>query len=558
MKKILIDTGRFILVFIGANVMVTSLLLLANCSISSWNFPFSYIVTALLFYFLKKEKTARYRLAIIDISIGIIFLLILFCTLVFDVSYDGNWYHKLAAGFMKQGWNPIYDNISEYYSQLSIPAERINNTDLWITCYPKASWYFAASVYAMTNNIETAKCFNMLIFYAVFMIALDYFSTKFEEKIFPILLAFIFASTPVAFSQFFTNYIDCSLGSLLFATVIILMSISDKKYRGDKNEQFLHLAICIIICSNLKMTGLVFEGVFCAAFFVLWCVEITKEKKSKKIARLFIYYIVVLIIALLVVGAGSYLSNFIHYGNPFYPVLGSDMLDFSDNLKVVGLSDTFPVIQMIVMIFIRVSGSKSTQLDWKIPFTFRVSELQSITYDTIRGGAGVFFSGILCLSMLLLLIVMLKRHKTYKEEVRYCIVVMTISIALLFVMPAGGQARYSPYLYLIPNCTIYLCLLYLKEKKSMLFHASTCTLIGFTILNSLMFSRFILTGYEETKKYEQCYAQMSQTELVLIDTELPGIVFNFIDKNIAYKYETTRILDQGEMKYLYLTYELVE
>lgn len=50
----------------------------------------------------------------------------------------------------------MYENINDYISMLEIPPDRMRRVDIWAECYAKASWYFDASIYALTNSIEAA------------------------------------------------------------------------------------------------------------------------------------------------------------------------------------------------------------------------------------------------------------------------------------------------------------------------------------------------------------------------------------------------------------------
>lgn len=271
------------------------------------------------------------------------------------------------------------------------------------------------------------------------------------------MLGLIFTGIPVSYAQLFTYYLDGALGQFLVASVVILMSLSDEQYRNTmKKRQMIYLALCIILCGNLKFTGLVYEAALCGVFFIYWCV-----KKRTVIVKLIAYYIIVVSMTVLIVGAGTYVANAISYGNPVYPV-GSEFFDTVErhSLESVDLDDASPLRQLMTMLFVRVSGSSDNEnpvLEWKVPFTFHPIEFIKCTNDNLRGGGGVFYSGILCVSIVLFIFMFYKLRKTRRMELTVGGIIVAVSALLMTIMPASGAARYSPYIYFLPylQCFYY-------------------------------------------------------------------------------------------------------
>lgn len=50
---------------------------------------------------------------------------------------------------------------------------------LWIDHYPKVTWNFAASIYAITNNIESGKVLTVLLAISLTCITYSYFQIGF-------------------------------------------------------------------------------------------------------------------------------------------------------------------------------------------------------------------------------------------------------------------------------------------------------------------------------------------------------------------------------------------
>ena len=153
-----------------------------------------------------------------------------------------------------------------------------------------------------------------------------------------------------------------------------------------------------------------------------------------------------------------------------------------------------------------------------------------------------------------------KIYKTRKAECTATVIIIAVSVLLMFVMPAGGVARYSPYIYFLPYFTLYLWALYLQDgllKKSIL-NAAFWIICAITFINAFAFSEFILRGIIQSYDYARKYEVIKTSEGVYIDTNLPGAVFNFIDRNISYEYKLENMTSDGEMKYLHLKYEIMK
>lgn len=558
-RNYLVNISRFLLLFVGIDVLITSILLLLHISISVLNLFIGLGVSIAIYFCLAKDEICKKRI-VITASCGCIVVSIIIVGILNEIAYDGNLYHKFAVGILKMGYNPVYERVEDYLIQLRIPIESWYNNQIWVGCFPKASWYFESTIYAVTGWIESSKIFNILIFIASFGICYNYFSYKLNKKA-AYILSFLLTVTPTSLSMFLTFYLDGAMGNLLITSIVLLMSITDDSYGENKYKQFLYLGVCIILCGNLKSTGLAYIAVYCFSFFLMWIFQVFRREKKgtalKKIGVLVLYYITVVAITVLVVGAGSYIANIKNYGNILYPVGGLEGFDVANNLKSVGMEDTIPFIQMMSMIFVRTSSNDSLPyLEWKIPFSFDFYEIKQSVYDVIRGGTGIFYSGILCIAIVMFLIWSWKFRKDRSIDKKMSYLIILVSILLLCIVPAGGQTRYSPYIFYFVTFTLYLWMLKVQERKlhAKLFRGMQHIMIMLLILNLLPFTNFTARTVFETIDYEAKYRAMKEKGGVYIDTRLPGLVFNFIDRDIDYIYDTKTELTDGEMRYFYLTY----
>ena len=148
------NIGRFALLFVGINVLATAVLLLFHISVSALNI-FLGLGTAIIVYFYISDCDWKKNWIVVGITCGCFVMIVIVASILNEIAYDANLYHKLAIGILKMGYNPIYENVEEYLIKLKIPEECWYDDQIWVGCYPKASWYFDSTIYAVTNWIES-------------------------------------------------------------------------------------------------------------------------------------------------------------------------------------------------------------------------------------------------------------------------------------------------------------------------------------------------------------------------------------------------------------------
>ena len=76
------------------------------------------------------------------------------------------------------------------------------------------------------------------------------------------------------------------------------------------------------------------------------------------------------------------------------------------------------------------------------------------------------------------------------------------------------------------------------------------------MLNVIPFFNYTVRAVVYKGDLDRCYEEMKSSEHgIIMDTSLPGIVFNLADRNIKYEYSTNKKLSET-IKYLWLSYEL--
>ena len=77
------------------------------------------------------------------------------------------------------------------------------------------------------------------------------------------------------------------------------------------------------------------------------------------------------------------------------------------------------------------------------------------------------------------------------------------------------------------------------------------------LINLVPFTNYSIRMIRETINYNEQFELIEQNGGAYIDTKLPGLVFNFIDRNIQYVYAPEVDLKDGNMKYFLLDYNFI-
>lgn len=243
----------------AANILLAAIFFAFGKSILWYLLPLSFVVGLLIMCSLNTDKISKQ--IIFEVSFVIIIFLVLtyLSGRIYDFSYDGNTYHKLAVGLLKNHWNPLSKVPSEYM------IEGNGEGAIWVESYCKATWIFGASVYSMTGNIECAKVYTLIGILCAFLISIFFLKKNNKRISFCLVFSVAAASNPIALIQFRTFYVDGFMQVILYILVIaLIIATQDNKVRKD-----IIGLICatMIICGNIKYTGLFYGGVFCISFF---------------------------------------------------------------------------------------------------------------------------------------------------------------------------------------------------------------------------------------------------------------------------------------------------
>ena len=535
--------SALLFLFMFANLLIlSSVLFFFNISISVFHLPVSFIFAIIELYFLRKPKIRD--LIISSILIFVVFLISLFlCGSVFDGSYDGNAYHKEAVGFLKEGWNPIYETAEEFGKEHSLGDTHA----VWLNSYPKATWFYGASVYKITGNIETAKTFNLIILFVSFFIVAYLINKFYNKKLFALLMATLVVSFPIMCQQIFSLYLDGFLGfCLLLILIYMYLLLKD----DTSKEYFFIIGALLIIIINIKFTGLMYAGIFCLGYYIYYLVNKIRAKEYKQLGIFTGKFLIILAVSLLVVGSNSYIKNIVVHKNPLYPLIGKDRVDIMTYLQPESFADMSPIEKNFYSLFSRTANIgvfNNGEPVLKTPFAKSTYEVSQFSEDTRIGGFGVYFSGILIISVAVIIIYMIASfvRKNYDDLIMIGIPFLLI-ILIMFCVSDSWWARYAPQVWFIPLMAVFLLL---KDNKKfievfgvLLF--ALCIDNSYIIIDHMIKSRIPTSGLTRQTLEEN---RGKTIEIQMMSPNYSGTLFNLKDFDIKYKIKDK--LDDSESLY---------
>lgn len=566
--RIIKESAKLLLIFLVTILLFTTILWFVKITISPLHLPLEFALAigiyVLIQYMNKHKNKEEKKNPIFDCIItiilsGIVFAIsVFFSTWVYDTTADGNTYHKLAVGSMKNGWNPVYESCKDFTKEdgnaFTVSDDNINY--LWVDHYAIGTEIIGANIYSFTNHIESGKAFTLVMMYACFGIILYYLAEKKKINIFiSILIAFVLVVNPITVTQMGTYYVDSVLAMSIFLIIYALIKISeemDLSENDEKNENFLILALAIALCINAKFTGVAFAAIFCIVFYVYWLIRKWKKGKDEFLKELkndTIFYIVTVLISLCIIGFSSYTKNTIQYGHPLYPLYGKGHVENMVNKEApLSFEGKNHIQTFLVSLFAKGENvspsysSENNQPDLKVPFTMSKEEIKNYRIPDIRmAGFGPLFSGavILGLGATIIMFIDFIKNKKWKELTIFSLILGT-TIFLIVALDGNYWARYIPYFYVLP----IINLVYLAMRKEKTAKILGLFLLATLLVNSLTITYVALKGYVENTRYARnnlktvrltSESQDEALKLQLNHAGLQGVLYNLDDLEIKFE-----------------------
>lgn len=356
------------------------------------------------------------------------------CGFVFDSSYDGMYYHKQAVITLKEGWNPILKS--------SAAADVFANyldLSLWLDNYPKGLWAFSAAIYSITNRIETAKAINILPLISVFAAAFDVlrlFKIRGAKRV---ILSLLFALNPMFICQLFTFYNDLAVGSLIILAALVGIKIYKESATG---ADYLTLFLVMSLSCTVKFTAPLFVGLTLLAFGICCLFKWRDRRILKPVAVV----VGACVFGVAVLGAQPYITHLINGQNIIFPILGENKTDIMNENPPPGFDGRPAPVNLAASLASRVCNDIHEPARLKIPFSIHKDELLYMSNADVRvSGFGVWFGGILLLTLLALLVLI------FRKKIDGALLIPTVLFTVFaLVFSESWWARYASFIYYIP------------------------------------------------------------------------------------------------------------
>ncbi len=550
--NIIFDIGVLILSFIVIDIMVTTLFQFINIPMSIANVIVSSIITIAVYLFLRRKNIKKdyiYRCISIVVAIILVIISTYLISYTYDLTADGNYYHKVAIGILNEGWNPTRQSSLDYIKDNN-PEMADEKMCLWIDHYPKATWNFAASIYSITGDIESGKVIVFLTMISVACLVFAYLSKRHLKIWQSAIVSILLVVNPIICAQMFSYYVDGIMGLYIYAIILFLIMITDKKfdYIGD-TEKWLLLASSIIICMNIKFTGLLFSGIFSILFYLSWLYKSWKNNEFKKnIIKLTYRFAIIVVIGVVIVGFSSYVKNTIDHKNPLYPLFGEGKVDIITIMQPVSFGSKNRAEKLFESIFSKsenVLYSTGEDPELKVPFTVSEEEKQGLGIPDLRiGGYGVLFSGIFIISIAILIFSIIPFYKINKKIGTYILLILLGVILTTVMLDEAWWARYSPQLYLIPIISLFV--LFVIANNCSKFTKLTLNVFAIFIsvilvINCLYFIKWRINDLNIARGINKNFYYFTEEKeeeevvnIALTSKEAYGILFYLKDRNIKY------------------------
>lgn len=487
-----------------------------------------------LFFLRKKEKTQTFISFLIFILLFLLFILL--TGLIYSNGWDENAYHKIAVGFLKNGWNPFYES-SDDFRTFYFHNSEVSSGSPWTDCYGKATWYIAASIYKWTNNIECGKSYNLIGFLLVFLFSFYFFDTHFKGKFIKnISISWFIAMNPVVITQLFSYYVDGFMGAMLFILLLGLIMMLDENFDPRDTWVIIFPSMCIL--GNIKFTGLAYGGIFCIIFYIYSIIR--KHRDIKFIKQNLVNFMATALFAIFITGSPTYVTNFFKYSNPLYPILGKNKIDIITQNSPMGFQNKSVFFKLFYSLFGITKDHSYDNTPYplpklKVPFTTSLSEMKSCFGLDIRiAGFGVFFSGLLIISAIIVIVYFIKKikSKTWAQSDTFLFAFLVSILLLLIIIQDSWWARYSPYAYLLVIFPIVICFYFAPAKKG---NFITIFLLVLLFNNALWLHTSAFYLKNSSRINQELNSLTNQSIEVINEINFPGILFNLEDHNIKYK-----------------------
>ena len=382
----------------------------------------------------------RTRLWPLGLTVALTVLAIGVSAAFYDLSWDGQWYHQAGIYRMAEGWNPLKTPMAAF----------ADHNQLWVRHYAKGPWTMGAALMALTGHIEWAKFVTWLAADAAFLAVLAACLDAGMRRWRAVAVGGLVVLNPVVTSEIVSFLVDGLMVCYLACYAAALFSGFRRPSR-----LVVFVGLFAVICSiNSKFTGLVF-----LCFITAGAGLYSLFERRDLFWRFVGLNLGAIILGTVVFGYNPYVTNVLHCGHPFYPLMGTKAYPSlpqqgDDQIEKYETPHNMMGRNRFVRFGYALFGRPGAQpynddpdarLMW--PFRVPLQDLAMYRYHETRvAGFGPFFSGALLISLLLTGWLLFKAGMP-----RGLLLLSYAALALsLLVSIHTWWARYGPQMWWLP------------------------------------------------------------------------------------------------------------
>lgn len=536
--KYLLYLAFYLLSFVLFNLLISSILFIFGVSVQRWYVIVAGLLSvALTVFALHKKSFLNWKSLLIVVALPIVTVtgLTALNGEIYDTTWDGNDYHKLAIGLMMEGWNPLYESEAEFVNnRMAQPIDLGGLTFSWGDAYAKASYIFAANMGALTGNVESGKVLNDISVLVTIFMFLGILLYMGRSWVFALMFAAVVVTPTTIGAQFLTNYVDILVYLYMFLLLCLFFWFEyAKEYRNELLAMFIATLIILI---NVKFSAFAYAGILCAVYYGWYIYRYQKDKDFSKIffKQFTLAAAIAVVVGVFVVGLSTYPRNTLVYGHPLYPLMGGDSKDIMTANQPAYFKDKGNLEKFLIATFSKmdnIAEASGKEAEWKSPFVIYESELSFYGYNDLRiSGNGALFSGILILS---LVIIALGAKDLYQKDKKLFIMMalpVAMMLGMILVMSEVWWARYFPQLHFI----VFAALIILDLQKGKFARMVTYGMLLLVLLNNVTYDLmavgrayyFVVTTRAQEEAFKVANPADECRTLTLATTNFPGAFFN--------------------------------
>lgn len=481
-----------ILVFIFLSFAIPNIFFLIN--VTGKNLHYLHFAFALVLSIFIVYKNS-FNLKEILIFLIIVSACILIGSITFDYSYDGRAYRQNAIYMLLNGWNPVYEDPIFKFKQFS-------SNFIWNIHYTKFGEIVSATLSII--NLESGKARNLLLIIASFLYAFSIFRNLKIKTRMAFFITLFLSLNIISLLQVITFYVDGLIASFY---LIVLLAILDLETNSSNHRlKYVILIISVVSLFSTKIS----TASFIAVAVVLYFAYKVLRKKYSDLLKIF-YSGIISLFFIILFNVNPFITNLQSGKAMFYPILGKDSLDvilwnMPDSIKHLN----YPERLLASIYSITYNNSRDPELKLKWPFTRDKSRGEgAVGYDTRLGGFGILFSGVLSISILILIYILFS--KNYKKRDKLVLFSVVFGLFLATMNISSFWARFVSFITFIPF--IIVLALVLKDKRTfpkllvgIMFLAQSVEII-YAIRNVLLsnksYTKEVITWINDAKKFNE-------------------------------------------------------